>query len=83
MKTKAELEKAIVNITVKIHSEYPELAKYISEMPVNMSGTDPTQIDRKNLEEYYSSLQKIIEGYSKTHNAKANSISDGNKMSNQ
>jgi hypothetical protein len=33
MKTKAELEKNIANITTKIHQEFPELSKYITEMP--------------------------------------------------
>jgi hypothetical protein len=35
MKTKIELEKNILDIIMKIHIEFPELSKYISEMPDN------------------------------------------------
>lgn len=44
MKTKEGLEKDIIEISMKIHREFPELSKYISEMPVK-------NIDEKNFEE--------------------------------
>ncbi|MFT6960103.1 MAG: hypothetical protein ACJA17_001204, partial [Polaribacter sp.] len=33
MKTKIELEQDIISITSKIHKEFPELVKYITEIP--------------------------------------------------
>lgn len=67
MKTKAELEQEIINITMVIHTKFPELAKYISEMPDGVSGSDTNEIDTKNLIEYYNSLQEVLQEYLKTH----------------
>jgi hypothetical protein len=63
MKTK--LEQDIISITAKIHQEFPELSKYISEMPVNNSEGD--EINVKNLEEYYNSLEELVSEYAKKH----------------
>jgi hypothetical protein len=65
MKTKMELERSIISITGKIHKEFPELVKYITEIPINISAEAEGNI--KNLEDYYSSLEEIISKYSKTH----------------
>ena len=67
MKTKAELEQDIINITTKINTEYPELSKYIREMPVNISENDKGAINMNNMEEYYNSLVELYTEYSKTH----------------
>ena len=63
MKTKTELEQGIINITMKIHREFPELSKYISEMPVNVS-VNNADVSTKNLKEYYASLQELLASYS-------------------
>lgn len=65
MKTKAELEQNIIDIIMTIHSSFPELSKYLAEMPDN--DPDETDLDRKSLEEYYNSLLQIVTEYSKTH----------------
>ncbi|WP_367390608.1 hypothetical protein [Lewinella sp. LCG006] len=65
MKTKKEWEQDITTITTKIHQEFPELSKYISEIPVNSS--DKEGIDSENLKEYYNSLVELVRKYSKTH----------------
>lgn len=70
MKTTAELEQDIVDITLKIHKEFPELSKYITEMPDNYSGKNANQITQKNFKEYYNSLQEVLLEYTKTHNPK-------------
>jgi hypothetical protein len=67
MKTKTDLEKEIINITMKINMEYPELSKYIKEMPVNISENDTDAINMKNMKEYYNSLVELLTEYSKTH----------------
>ena len=72
MKTKIELEQSIMNITAKIHKEFPELVKYITEIPVNISAEAEGNI--KNLEDYYFSLEEIISKYSKTHKKTLNCI---------
>jgi phage host-nuclease inhibitor protein Gam len=68
MQTKTELEQRIIRITGKIHKEFPELVKYITEIPINISAEAEGNI--KNLEDYYSSLEEIIHKYSKTHKKK-------------
>ncbi|WP_308990892.1 hypothetical protein QLS71_012320 [Mariniflexile litorale] len=69
MKTKAELEQDIISITIKIHTEFPELSKYIAEMPENESGRDTDRMSKKNFKEYYNSLLELLLEYSKTHSA--------------
>ena len=67
MKTKTELEQDIINITMKIHMEFPELSKYISEMPIKISGIDTSEIYSRNLKQYYNSLEELLVEYAKTH----------------
>ena len=70
MKTAAELEKDIVNITMKMQKEFPELSKYIKEMPSDFSGKGDDEINIKSLKEYHNSLVEMFEKYSKTHEPK-------------
>lgn len=67
MKTKEELERDIVNITMRIHNEYPELSKFISEMPEDSSGKNFNHEGTANFENYYNSLEEVLLEYSKTH----------------
>jgi len=67
MKTTAELEKAILDITMKINTEYPELTTYINEIPVIIPAKDKIVISSKNLEEYYNSLVELVKNYATTH----------------
>tara|TARA_R110002167_G_C12585908_1_gene643808 strand:+ start:563 stop:814 length:252 start_codon:yes stop_codon:yes gene_type:complete len=76
MKTKAELEQDIINITTKINTEFPELSKYISEIPENVSEINTDGIGAKNLKEYYNSLEELLLEYSKTHSSK--NVKNGN-----
>jgi hypothetical protein len=67
MKTKAELEQDIMNITLKINQEFPELSKYLKEMPISVPGNPNDEINNESLKEYYNSLAEILGEYSKTH----------------
>jgi hypothetical protein len=68
MDTIKELEQKIINYTAKIQEEFPELSKYISEMPENNS--EDIKIKTKHFEEYYQSLKDILHQYSQTHESK-------------
>ncbi len=68
MKTETDLEKEIIHITMKIHMEYPELSKYLEEMPINVSENEDA-INNNNMKEYYNSLVELLAEYSKTHEA--------------
>ena len=70
MKAIKELEQKINNATSKIHTDFPELSKYIREMPQINSENDAVNI--KNLTDYYRSLEDIVLQYSKTHTQKNN-----------
>lgn len=70
MKTKTSLEQDILNITMKIHREFPELSKYIDEMPERNAGIDPGRLGSENFEEYYHSLQQLLKEYAKADEAK-------------
>ena len=82
MKTATELGQDIINITMRIQQEFPELTKYIKEMPVKVSGNHTADLNIKNLEEYYNSLAKQLSEYSKTHaSIKVKNNTDKSKVS--
>jgi hypothetical protein len=75
MKTEIELEKSILDILKKIHTEFPELIKYINEMPISISRSNSQSITDTELEAYFNSLYEIYSLYSNTHySLKANKI---------
>lgn len=78
MKNKTELEQEIVGFTMKIHEEYPELSKYIDEIPEKISGVAFKEISTKNLKDYCNSLEGILTEYSKTHSS--SSVKDKAEM---
>lgn len=76
MKTKKEIEKEIIDITLKIRNEFPELIKYISEMPETFSGTEFNQMGMKNYKKYLNSLKEVVFEYAKTHTPEDKSLDD-------
>ncbi len=65
MKTKIEWELAIIKITDTIHLKFPELSKYITEIP--LKGSEKDGVNIKSLEDYYNSLEELVNEYTKTH----------------
>lgn len=63
MKTEKELEKDIMNITMEINNEFPELSKYITEMPSKVPRKGNVEINNKSLSEYYNSLKELLLKY--------------------
>jgi len=66
-KTAAELEQEIILITMKIQSEFPELSKFIREMPVKFSENGEVSSFAQSLQEHYESLANVLNDYSLTH----------------
>ena len=66
MTTEKELNEAILKITLTIQSEFPELSKYIEEMPVTIPTANP-DINVKKLKNYYNSLNNLMKKYAKSH----------------
>lgn len=72
MKTEKELNDAILKITLKIRNEYPELSKFLVEMPVTITDTNNPEINIKTLKDYYESLRAILKKDAPNHSAKGN-----------
>lgn len=67
MKTEKQLNDAILKITLLIQEKYPELSKYITEMPVSNPDTETPEINIKHLTNYYESLAIILKKYAPNH----------------
>lgn len=72
MKTEIELNTAILDITMKITEQYPELSKYITEMPVTIPNMENPDINLVALQDYYSSLRNVLKDYVENHNKMIN-----------
>lgn len=67
MKTIHQLNDDIQQIMTKIATEYPELTKYIVEMPAKNNEKIDEAITIQDLKNYYSSLESLLKNYSKDH----------------
>lgn len=57
----------ILNITMTIRTKYPELSKYIEEMPVTIPDVKHPIITKSALESYYESLDALLLKYIAEH----------------
>jgi hypothetical protein len=69
MKTEYELNHDILNITMAIEEKFPELSKYITETPVDISLSTTPEMNIKGLQDYYDSLDNLLNHYNKNHSA--------------
>jgi hypothetical protein len=67
MKTKTEVDQDILSLLSKIKEEFPELLKYILEMPITVKYSKGDVISVENLTDYHSSLEKLVEKYALEH----------------
>jgi hypothetical protein len=65
--TENELNTKILKITMTIKDKYPELSKYIEEMPVTVPDEKHPEITTKNLKAYYDSLNSVLSSYIAEH----------------
>lgn len=70
MKTAADWEKEIQEKTTEIHQKYPELIKYLSEMPMPISDKENPESLVESLATYYASLNDLIKRYVETQQIK-------------
>ena len=70
MKTQMDWDKDILGIIIEIQQKFPELVKYLNEIPIKFSEKESEEINIKNLNDYYNSLMNVVDKYSKTHDAK-------------
>jgi len=69
-KTASDWEREIVQVTVTIGQRFPELTKYLDEMPKQMEATGAKAISNEIYKDYHDSLVLILEDYAKTHTGK-------------
>lgn len=67
MKTETELNENILKITMTIRNEFPELSKFLNEMPVTIPIEQSPEINYKILQEYYDSLETMLRKYAPNH----------------
>ncbi len=67
METENELNAAILKITMTIQETFPELSKYILEMPIAIQDAITPEITVKNLQGYYESLDNLLKKYAVNH----------------
>jgi hypothetical protein len=67
MKTEKQLNAKILEMTMKIQELFPELSKYIAEMPITIPNASSPEINIKSLQEYYESLVIILKDYAINH----------------
>lgn len=72
MKTEKQLNEAILKITMKIKEQFPELSKYILEMPVTIPNLKSPKINQNTLNDYYDSLDILLKEYIENQNTHSN-----------
>lgn len=70
MKTEKEINTAILEITLKIKEQFPELSKYMAEMPVTIPNMENPTINIQALQDYYDSLDILLKDYIQNHKIK-------------
>ncbi|MBC7525828.1 MAG: hypothetical protein H7239_15500 [Flavobacterium sp.] len=67
MKTETELNENILKITMTIRNEFPELMKFLNEMPETIPVEQSPEVTNKILQEYYNSLETLLRKYAPNH----------------
>ncbi len=67
MYTKEQLNEEILIITMLIQKRYPELSKFIGEMPVTIPHEEHPHVTHQNLLGYYDSLVAMFTDYGAVH----------------
>jgi len=63
----ADLNAKILKITMTIMNQYPELSKYLEEMPATIPNEKNPDITLDNLKTYYQSLSLMLNKYKAEH----------------
>ena len=71
METETKLNSEILKTTMKIEEKFPELTKYIEEMPVKISDDISPESTIENLKDYHESLTALLKKYSIDHYAQS------------
>jgi hypothetical protein len=64
LKTESDWTKDVIGVLDTINNKFPELSKFIEEIPVNLS-TKPKRLP--SMEEYHDSLKNLLRQYEQSH----------------
>lgn len=67
MQSQNDLNDNIRLTTLKIQEEYPELIKYMNEIPRGFLSSTEKGVNNKELKGYLDSLNNLLETYAKEH----------------
>lgn len=67
MDTEKEINEKIMKITMVIQENYPELSKYLNEMPVTIPVDNNPEVNVKALTKYYDTLLTLFRNYVAEH----------------
>jgi hypothetical protein len=67
MESEEEINAKILKVTMVIQENYPELSKYLNEMPITIPVDSRPEVNLKNLEKYYDSLVTLFRKYVAEH----------------
>lgn len=67
METEAEINAKIMKLTMVIQENYPELSKYINEMPITIPVDATPEVTIKGLQKYYDTLLTWFRNYVAEH----------------
>lgn len=67
METEAEINAKILRVTMVIQDNYPELSKYLNEMPISVPIDSRPEVNSKNLQKYYETLVNLFRKYVAEH----------------
>lgn len=67
MQSVKDLNAKILEITTLIQEKYPELSKYLAEVPDTIPVDISPEINSESLQKYYNSLDQILKKYILEH----------------
>lgn len=67
MESEEEINAKILKVTMVIQENYPELSKYLNEMPITIPIDSRPEVNVKNLQKYYDTLVTLFRNYVAEH----------------
>ncbi len=67
MQNELDINNSIMKTTIEIEDKFPELSKFIDEMPVTIPDESSPKINSEVLEDYQLSLNSLLTKYAVTH----------------
>jgi hypothetical protein len=68
MSAEKEMYARILKVTMFINTEYPELSKYLLEIPETIPDINNPEMNMQVLKNYFNSLEQLLIKYVPNHN---------------